>query len=127
MNLLTSSSKHPVRLLLGLSGLAFFVLSPSLWSRLSPQQYEGARSRNLKDRHTRNASAIAVMLGEFRTGISDILLVKTERYLHSGVGYMPHIGKEVQGAMGRIESFDAHQEEVGEIEEHHHHDGCDED
>jgi len=36
---------------------------------------------------SRNTSAVARLFGEFRTSMSDIMCLKTERYLHSGVGY----------------------------------------
>jgi hypothetical protein len=94
--------------------VGLLALSPALWSRLTPNEYAGGRSRDAEARQTRNASAIGIMLGEFRTGFSDILLIKTERYLHSGVGYVPHMDKKVQSTAGEIEALDAHQEEVGE-------------
>ncbi|MDF3129694.1 hypothetical protein P0Y35_10855 [Kiritimatiellaeota bacterium B1221] len=69
--------------------VAFFCL-PGLWSRLTPNQYSGGRSA-AKDAGTiRNASAIGRMLGEFRTSMSDMIMLKTEAYLHGGVQYVVH-------------------------------------
>jgi hypothetical protein len=70
---------------------AFFLLSPLLSLRLDPHGYQGGRSRDAEDRMERNASSIGSMLGELRTSMSDILFLKTERYLHGGVAYTPHI------------------------------------
>ncbi len=75
--------------------IGLFVFSPMFSLRLDPNRYEGGRSRNIQYRVIRNSSSVAVMLGEFRTSISDILFIKTERYLHSGVGYVPHLEEEL--------------------------------
>lgn len=42
-------------------------------------------------REARNHSAFALMLGEFRASLSDLIFIKTERYLDRGVGYEPHV------------------------------------
>lgn len=45
-----------------------------------------------------NYSALGRVLGEFRTGTSDLLFVKTERYLHGGIGYATHdMGPDEEG------------------------------
>lgn len=87
-----------------------FGLSPALVLALSPNAYRGGRSRSAADRNARNSSAIAVMLGEFRTSMSDLLFVKTERYLDSGIAYMPHIDDHLASV----------QAETAELAEHHH-------
>lgn len=49
----------------------------------------------------RNSSAFAIMLGEFRTSLSDMIFIKTERYLDRGVGYEPHTdSREMASAEG---------------------------
>jgi hypothetical protein len=63
---------------------------PFLWSRLTPNQYQGGRNQAKEAQVTRNASAIGRMLGEFRTSMSDMILLKTESYLHGGVNYLSH-------------------------------------
>ena len=54
----------------------------------------------------RNTSSAAVMLGEVRTAMSDIMFIKCERYMHSGVACKPHLQREilsVSGAMAHVE------------------------
>ena len=92
---------------------ALFLVSPLLWSDLSPNDYSGGSSRDADAAVARNASAVGIMLGEFRTSFSDILVIKTERYLHSGVGYVAHSQGESQGVQSQMENLDAHQEDVG--------------
>lgn len=103
-----------------LSALAVFAASP-LWSaHLRPLDYEGGRSRDEAARAHRNSSSVASMLGEVRTAISDILFIKTERYLHSGVAYVSHVQDEVLSVSGAMEHADEHQAEVGLEHDHEH-------
>jgi hypothetical protein len=105
--------------------LAVFLVSPVVTSRLDPAAYAGGRSRNVEARALRNTSAVAAMLGEFRTGMSDMIYVKTERYLHSGIGYDAHLQKQLLSVSGALEEADAQQAEHeasghGEDCEHNH-------
>lgn len=93
-------------------------------TRVDSEAYAGGRARDEEELVRRNSSALATMLGEFRTGISDIMFIKTERYLHAGVGYIPHM--EVLSAEALAEEVDEHQSELGIPDEdphhgHHHH------
>ncbi len=91
----------------GLVGVPVFAL------RVDPRVYAGGRSRDAVARSARNASAFAVMLGELRTSISDILFVKTERYLHSGVAYVPHHEEQLLSVEEMGTEIEEHQSEVG--------------
>ena len=93
---------------------AAFLLSPVLAGRLQPNAYFGGRSRHEGDRARRNSSSVGMMFGELRTAMSDIMFVKTERYLHSGVAYVPHMSEELLSVSGKIEAMDRHQAEVRE-------------
>lgn len=44
-----------------------------------------------QDLRQRNESAFAQILGEARASMGDILFVKTNRYLHAGIGYAPRL------------------------------------
>ena len=88
-----------------------FAMSPALSGRLMPNRYAGGRSRNVEARQERNSSSVGLMLGEFRTSMSDILLLKTERYLHSGIGYTPHVNKQLLSTTAKTEAYDEHQNE----------------
>ena len=39
----------------------------------------------------RNSSALASIMGELRASVGDLIVLKTERYMHSGVAYNAHI------------------------------------
>lgn len=67
-----------------------FLLSPLLVAPVRPSEYEGGRSRSEAAERARNSGAVARLLGEMRTSMSDILFIKTERYLHMGVAYQSH-------------------------------------
>jgi hypothetical protein len=64
----------------------------------------------------RNNSAIGVILGEFRTNLSDLIFIKTERYLDSGVAYAPHINTAELAKSGETVQT-GHESHAGE---HHH-------
>jgi len=67
-----------------------FLALPAWTGRIRPDAYEGGRSRDEAARQERNTSSLAFLLGQFRTSASDVLFLKTENYLHSGVEYVPH-------------------------------------
>jgi hypothetical protein len=121
----TSPFRNPALLALG----AMFLISPAVSGRLQPNDYEGGRSRDMEARRERNASSIGVMLGEVRTALSDILMIKTERYMHNGIAYRPRKGSPdavVAGASHEagIAGLDApapaeaHDDDHGEHDEH---------
>jgi len=83
--------------------------TPLLSNNLFPTEYDGGRSRDQVAAEVRNSSAVATMFGEIRTTMSDVLFLKTERYLHSGIAYMPHMNEDRLKDLGT----DADQEDVG--------------
>lgn len=50
----------------------------------------------------RNQSAFARMLGEFRANAADVMFVKTERYLHGGMSWAPHLDASKMAASGVV-------------------------
>ena len=76
-----------------LAAAALLLLSlPMLAPRLRAERTgAGARSQDETARELRNSSAIAQILGQFRTDLGDLLFIKTEAYLDNGVLYQPHI------------------------------------
>jgi len=113
---------------------SLLAISPVFSMRLAPNQYEGGRSRDESDREVRNGSAIATILGEVRTNMSDLMFIKTERYLHAGVAYMPHIDMDKiattgeiadkprsggAGSMAFAADLAAHEAEVGQAQDDH--------
>lgn len=103
-------------------GCVALVGLPLLSARVDPFDYEGGSSRDELNRMERNSSAMATLLGEFRTSLSDILFIKTERYLHSGVAYVPHMDKSLLSVDGLTQELTHHQEEVetGCTQDHDH-------
>ncbi len=86
---------------------------PLLALRVDPRAYAGGRSRDAVARSVRNTSAIARLLGELRTSLSDMMFIKTERYLHSGVGYVPHHSAQLLSVEEMGAEVDEHQSEIG--------------
>jgi tetratricopeptide (TPR) repeat protein len=93
-----------------------FILPAALWlsaallaPRLRPHDYTGGRSRDETQRVLANQSSLALMLGEFRTSLSDVLFIKTERYLHSGVAYVPHLTEKILTVEGAGEAVGEHE------------------
>jgi len=93
------------------------VLIPVFTLRIDPREYEGGRSRDAVARSTRNASSIAVLFGELRTSMSDMMFIKTERYLHSGVAYVPHHDEQLLSVEDMGDEVDHHQ---ADVQPHHH-------
>lgn len=102
------------KLILQWAVVVLFLLSPWVTRSLQPQRYEGGRSRDVQQRALRNSGSIARMLGEFRTSMSDIMFLKTERYLHSGIGYASHAVVKDDSVSNAAKSLSAHQREVAE-------------
>jgi hypothetical protein len=71
--------------------LVVYLSIPLLGRWIDPDDYTPVLGYSSEAQNSRNTSAVARLFGEFRTSMSDIMLLKTERYLHSGVGYQPHI------------------------------------
>lgn len=88
--------------------------------RINFNEYESGRSRDPLTRVEVNQSALARIMGEFRTGASDMLFIKTERYLHSGVGYVPHLTEALLSVEGTDKGVDAHLEEMKHDHDHDH-------
>jgi tetratricopeptide (TPR) repeat protein len=79
-----------------------FLASPAVTMRLHPNWYEGGRSRDERSRDIRNRSAAALILGEIRSSMSDIMFIKTELYLHSGVAYKLNLDYDALSSKGNV-------------------------
>ena len=85
--------------------LFLFLLSPALTLRLRPHDYMGGRSRDEYDRMLRNRSAAAIILGEIRSSMSDVMFIKTESYLHSGVAYRLNLDYDALSSKGEVKDM----------------------
>jgi len=75
------------------------------------KEYEGA-VRTPEEMEKRNSNAFAVILGEVRASAADLMFIKTERYLHSGVAYQPHLDVDQMAETGQIEDRGAEAHDV---------------
>ena len=71
--------------------IALFLCIPLVPKAFDPHDYTPLIGYSSEAQSARNTSAVARLFGELRTSMSDIMFVKTERYLHNGIGYAPHI------------------------------------
>jgi hypothetical protein len=97
-----------------------WVLAALLSSRIQFRKYDAGRSRDPLARVEVNQSALARVMGEFRTSASDMLFIKTERYLHSGVGYVPHLAEALHSVEATEQEVSEHLEEMVEDHDHSH-------
>lgn len=88
--------------------LLFVCAAPPALYLIKKHQAASAPTDSAESRELRNSSAFAAILGEFRTNINDILFIKTERYLHSGVAFSSHIDETALASSG-----EAKEKEVG--------------
>jgi hypothetical protein len=97
-----------------LVSLVLYGMLPALSLKLNPNKYEGGRSRDVRAEAERNTSAIGVIFGELRTSMADILFIKTERYLHSGAAFMPHLEENLLSISNKTDELAEHEVEVQE-------------
>lgn len=71
-----------------LAVLMVFLASPVLSARLDPQAYVEGPGRKMDNTPDRGTSAVGLLMGELREAVAELMYVKTERYLHAGVGYI---------------------------------------
>ncbi|HOE64441.1 MAG TPA: hypothetical protein PKW18_13410 [Candidatus Sumerlaeota bacterium] len=89
--------------------ILLFILSPILTLRLSPNVYSGGTSKGAEYRQRINKSSIAIILGEARANLSDMMFIKTERYMHAGVAYKLNIDYDaMSSAEHTINEHDDH-------------------
>jgi hypothetical protein len=69
----------------------------------APDHAGASRADSPDAQRKRNSSSVAVILGEFRANLSDLLFMKTERYLDSGIAYLPHIDSDSIATSGKID------------------------
>jgi len=90
-----------------------FLISPALSLRLSPNVYEGGRSKSNVEECLRNSSAISLLLGEIRSIMSDFMFIKTERYHDNGIAYLPHLEVDALPSKGELTpEIDSHSHEA---------------
>lgn len=117
------------------------LLAGWLSGQVDPGRYEGGRARDEQARERRNRSALATLMGGFRTSASDLMFIKTERYLHGGVAYRHEPGEaehaehewqaegeaetEEHAPAGHVHDHDhGHEHEHGDDPEHGHEFAC---
>jgi hypothetical protein len=71
-----------------------FLLVPGLARRIEPSDYTPTIGYSSEAQSSRNTSVVGRLFGEFRTSMSDVMFIKTERYLHSGIAYTKTVEQE---------------------------------
>jgi hypothetical protein len=111
----------PIGLLVAISGVSF---------RLHPGDYTEGRPRKVSQREQVNRSALGMMLGKFRTNLSDTFYMQTESFLHYGVAFKPHdeaehetVSSEMAKGMADDEAEDSHHDHHDHAHEEEGHDG----
>ncbi|MDX1971124.1 MAG: hypothetical protein SFY68_01195 [Candidatus Sumerlaeia bacterium] len=96
-------------LLVASSGLLLATVTVPM--SVDPNSYAAGRSRDEQARVERNSSSVAQLFGELRASMSDIVFLKTERYLHGGIAYSAHmnVARTVQE---ETSEYDAHEKEA---------------
>jgi hypothetical protein len=80
---------------------ALAALRPDLGSA---KQYQPAFAFDEEAQEAVNTSPFAQILGEVRATTADLMWVKTERYLHRGVAYAPHLDSDELARSGKVET-----------------------
>lgn len=86
------------------SVIAAAVILPVLRNSGARTKSESVNFASAATLEARNHSAFGQILGELRTGAADFMFVKTERYLHNGVGFAPHLDEGVMARSGEVVS-----------------------
>lgn len=97
-------------LFLGVAVMNLIVLPPLYRTASDLRGQSEALSTRPGTLEKRNTNAFARILGELRIGAADFLFVKTELYLHGGIGYAPHTDN-LDESVGSLDGVTPHEEE----------------
>ena len=119
--------RDPSKMLVVLLPILILIAAPSIRNRTAAEKAAVSQSM-MGNLEARNRNAFALMLGEIRATAADLMFIKTERYLHSGIAYKPHINMNKMATTGQVTSqSDSHQDHPHESEpppeEHDHNHG----
>lgn len=107
-----ADSRSRVAVIVAAVAVILYLLAPAFMSRIAPSAYSGGRSERQADIVQRNTSSVGLILGEFRSSMSDLMYIKTERYLDNGIAYHPHIDMKAMESEGKIQSHDESESEA---------------
>lgn len=92
------------------------IAAPSIRNRTAAEKAAISQTM-MGDLEARNQNAFALILGEIRATAADLMFIKTERYLHSGIAYKPHINMNKMATTGvATANPDAHHHQPDENE-----------
>ncbi|WFB37690.1 hypothetical protein P3T73_07945 [Kiritimatiellota bacterium B12222] len=104
--------------------LGLWLLVALISPQVKPRRYEGGLSKNIQAKEEMNHSALGIVLGEFRTSLSDMFYMQTENFLHYGVAFVPHEHEKHSEASEMVSEWTEVDDEAGE-DEHAMHEGHD--
>jgi tetratricopeptide (TPR) repeat protein len=93
--------RDPSKMLVALLGILIVVGAPSVRNRTAAEK-AAMNQTTIGDLEARNRNAFALILGEIRATAADLMFIKTERYLHSGIAYKPHININKMATTGVV-------------------------
>jgi len=92
------------------------IAAPSIRRRIASEK-AAVTQATAGDLEARNLNAFALILGEVRATAADLMFIKTERYLHGGIAYKPHLNINKMATTGVVEAntqgHDHHDREPG--------------
>ncbi len=92
-----------------------------LSAKVQPRTYTGGTSQRLQSKAEVKQSALGIMLGEFRTNLSDMFYMQTENFMHYGVAFLPHNHEEHSHTSDMLtDTGMAHIEGEDETHDHDH-------
>jgi len=81
--------------------LMIVIVAPSIRHRTAAEK--AAISQTMPgDLEARNKNAFALILGEIRATAADLMFIKTERYIHGGIAYRPHLNMNRIATTGEV-------------------------
>ncbi len=81
--------------------VSIVVVAPSIRRRTAAEKASVSQVTS-GDLEARNENAFALILGEIRATAADLIFIKTERYIHRGIGYRPHMNMNKMATTGEV-------------------------
>lgn len=81
--------------------VSIIVVAPSIRRRTAAEKVSVSQVAS-GDLEARNKNAFALILGEIRATAADLMFIKTERYIHRGIAYRPHMNMNQMATTGDV-------------------------
>ena len=108
--------RHPSRALGLLLPVLMVLVAPSIRDRVAAAKAAVSQG-SAGDLEARNKNAFAIILGEIRATAADLMFVKTEFYIHNGIGYRPHLSYNQMATAGKVVAEGQEQDDGATLED----------